>query len=85
MCIRDSNYTESLSSKKLMKLVLNGGDDYELLFTVKNSKVADFEKLCKKNNFKVYRIGFVNSLGHLSLVKGGKVSNLEANGFIHKF
>ena len=79
------NYTESLSSKKLMKLVLNGGDDYELLFTVKNSKVADFEKLCKKNNFKVYRIGFVNSLGHLSLVKGGKVSNLEANGFIHKF
>ena len=79
------NYTESLSSKKLMKLVLNGGDDYELLFTVKNSKVADFEKLCKKNNFKVYRIGFVNSLGHLSLVKGGRVSNLEANGFIHKF
>ena len=57
----------------------------ELLFTVKNCKVADFEKLCKKNNFKVYRIGFVNSLGHLSLVKGGKVSNLEANGFIHKF
>ena len=54
------NYTESLSSKKLMKLVLNGGDDYELLFTVKNSKVADFEKLCKKNNFKVYSIGFVN-------------------------
>ena len=79
------NNTESLGSKKLMKLVLNGGDDYELLFTVKNSKVADFEKLCKKNNFKVYRIGFVNSLGHLSLVKGGKVSNLEANGFIHKF
>ena len=79
------NYTESLSSKKLMKLVLNGGDDYELLFTVKNSKVADFEKLCKKNNFKVYRIGFVNSLGHLSLVKGGKALNLEANGFIHKF
>ena len=79
------NNTESLSSKKLMKLVLNGGDDYELLFTVKNSKVADFEKLCKKNNFKVYRIGFVNSLGHLSLVKGGKASNLEANGFIHKF
>ena len=79
------NFTESLSSKKLMKLVLNGGDDYELLFTVKNSKVVDFEKLCKKNNFKVYRIGFVNSLGHLSLVKGGKVSNLEANGFIHKF
>ena len=79
------NYTESLSSKKLMKLVLNGGDDYELLFTVKNSKVVDFEKLCKKNNFKVYRIGFVNSLGYLSLVKGGKVSNLEANGFIHKF
>ena len=79
------NYTESLSSKKLMKLVLNGGDDYELLFTVKNSKVVDFEKLCKKNNFKVYRIGFVNSLGHLSLVKGGRVSNLEANGFIHKF
>ena len=79
------NHTESLSSKKLMKSVLNGGDDYELLFTVKNSKVANFEKLCKKNNFKVYRIGFVNSLGHLSLVKGGKVSNLEANGFIHKF
>ena len=68
-----------------MKLVLNGGDDYELLFTVKNSKVADFVKLCKKNNFKVYRIGFVNSLGHLSLVKGGKALNLEANGFIHKF
>ena len=72
--------TDSLHNLNISELFLNPDDT-----AVKNSKVADFEKLCKKNNFKVYRIGFVNSLGHLSLVKGGKASNLEANGFIHKF
>lgn len=76
---------ESLTTNTLMRCVLNGGDDYELLFTVKKNKAKFFENLCKKKNFKVYKIGIVNSQGKLSLAKGGRVLDLQAKGFIHKF
>ena len=42
---------ESLTTNTLMRCVLNGGDDYELLFTVKKNKAKFFENLCKKKNF----------------------------------
>lgn len=75
----------SVSHNKLITSVINGGDDYELLFTIKKKRAKHFEDLCKRNNFKVFRIGSVDSSASLSLIKGGRVRNLKPQGFVHKF
>jgi thiamine-monophosphate kinase len=74
-----------VSTSKLMKSVLSGGDDYELLFTIKKTRAKHFEDLCKKNNFKVFRIGFVDSTANLSLIRGGRAISLKSQGFVHRF
>ncbi len=84
--IPKSDYTfDSTNSKKLMNNVLYGGDDYELLFTLKQSKAKIFEALCKKRKFQVYKIGMVNATGKFSINKGGKTLKLRPIGFVHKF
>ncbi len=60
--------------------VMNGGEDYELLFTISQE---DHEKL--KNHPDVHFIGFVNdNTGKAQLVtKGGNVVEVKAQGFSH--
>ena len=75
----------SINPSKFTKKVMNGGDDYELMFTLKENRAKSFESLCRKKGFDVYRIGFIDSSGKLSLNKGGSALKLRPNGFIHKF
>ena len=60
--------------------VLNGGEDYELLFTV---PAADSEKL--KNHHDITMIGFVQSTedGRLLITKSGAPITLKAQGWVH--
>lgn len=60
--------------------VMNGGEDYELLFTISQD---DHEKL--KNHPDIHFIGFVNEeAGKARLVtKGGNVVEIKAQGFSH--
>lgn len=60
--------------------VMNGGEDYELLFTISQS---EHEKL--KNHPDVHFIGFVKEeAGRAQLVtKGGNVVEVKAQGFSH--
>lgn len=60
--------------------VMNGGEDYELLFTISQN---DHEKL--KNHPDIHFIGFVNEqAGQAHLVtKGGNVVDVKAQGFSH--
>lgn len=60
--------------------VMNGGEDYELLFTIGQN---DYEKL--KNHPDIHFIGYVNeNAGKATLVtKGGQVVDIQAQGFNH--
>ena len=60
--------------------VMNGGEDYELLFTIKQT---DHEKV--KNHPDIHFIGYATDLvgqAHL-ITKGGTVVPLKAQGFNH--
>jgi thiamine-monophosphate kinase len=59
---------------------LNGGEDYELLFTISQ---ADFEKV--KNHADIHMIGYVHEKkNELTMVtKGGNVVPLQAQGWNH--
>ncbi len=60
--------------------VLNGGEDYELLFTINQS---DFEKL--KNHPDIHFIGYVTKPeeGKVLITKGGNAVPLKAQGWNH--
>ncbi|MTI21269.1 thiamine-phosphate kinase [Fulvivirga sp. RKSG066] len=59
---------------------LNGGEDYELLFTISQE---DFEKL--KNHRDIHFIGYVRNLkeGNVMQTKGGNTVPLQAQGWDH--
>lgn len=59
---------------------LNGGEDYELLFTISQ---ADFEKV--KNHADIHMIGYVHEKkNELTMItKGGNVVALQAQGWNH--
>lgn len=59
---------------------LNGGEDYELLFTIKQ---ADLEKV--KNQPDIHLIGYVQSLaeGNVMVTKSNNVIGIEAQGWNH--
>jgi thiamine-monophosphate kinase len=70
---------------KMFKMVdttcaLNGGEDYELLFTIAQ---ADYEKIATLDNIHV--IGHVCEAGTGArlITKAGKVHELEAQGWVH--
>lgn len=55
-------FKDNLTDETLaMSLVLSGGDDYELCFTVPEIKQAEFESMIKKNNLLVTCIGEIDS------------------------
>ncbi|WP_017731334.1 thiamine-phosphate kinase [Nafulsella turpanensis] len=60
--------------------VMNGGEDYELLFTISQS---EYEKL--KNHMDIHFIGFVNEHANQArlVTKGGNVVDIKAQGFTH--
>ena len=60
--------------------ILNGGEDYELLFTV---SLEDFEKL--KNHPDVSSIGYVTAfeVGVKMVFRSGNLKDLEAQGWQH--
>ena len=76
----------NLSNKTNAKeYVLNGGDDYELMFTVNKRCHGQFLKLARDKKFKVYKIGEINKTNKMILIEGGKSKVLKPKGFIHKF
>ena len=66
-------------------MVLFGGDDYELLFTVKKDKQRYFENYVKNNNLNVFEIGTTNPTGDIFIHKNGKNIKIKNGGYVHKF
>lgn len=59
---------------------LNGGEDYELLFTIAQ---ADFEKI--KNHAEIHTIGYMHEAekGKIMVTQGGNTIELQAQGWKH--
>ena len=61
---------------------LNGGEDFELLFTVNPKKIFRLEKSLEK--FKISHVGNITSNhGKIKVIKNNKIEILEAKGFRH--
>ncbi len=72
--------TKSFDEK--LHYALNGGEDFELLFTVNPKKKFQFENVLRNRNFS--RIGEVTANAEMiELIEDKKVSILEPKGFRH--
>ena len=84
--IPKSNLLNKYFKVSLIKdIVLNGGDDYQLLFTVKKNHNKKFEKLMKKNRIDVFNIGYTNNNKSIKLEFNGSNKIVEEKGYVHKF
>ena len=84
--IPKSNLLNKYFKVSLVKdIVLNGGDDYQLLFTVKKNHDKKFEKLMKKNKIDVFNIGYTNNNKSIKLELNGLNKIVKEKGYVHKF
>jgi len=74
----------SLSDESLiLPLVLSGGDDYELCFTVPANKQVEFEKDAQHNDFLVTCIGEIESRSGVRYFKDKKQIDVDEIGYQH--
>ena len=84
-----SNSLQKLPQEKALQYALNGGDDYELLFTVPNQLHEAFMKSAsKKISTKITMIGEVisqaeNEQQGIGVILDPQGMNLRANGYNH--
>ena len=69
----------------MLSNILSGGDDYELLFTVSNKNLNDFEESIKASGLKVEKIGILNSTGTIQfqLQDGTSMRGISVEGYDH--
>lgn len=68
----------------LLKTVLTGGDDYEILFTVAEKKLVEFESLIKGIEGPITRIGTINSgQGVKVFDRDGQLIEFEKTSYDH--
>lgn len=67
----------------LLPLVLSGGDDYELCFTIPENKHTEFEKLIIENNLSVSCIGEIESQPGIRCFLNNKIVEIQGAGYEH--
>lgn len=73
---------DGLSKNRIYDFVLNGGDDYELLFTAPQKNRKKIEKISIKLKAKITRIGSIVNKG-LYIKENGKVRLLKSKSYEH--
>ncbi len=68
--------------------LMSGGDDYELIFTIKKENIAELDLLSKKLNIKLTNIGYfttknMNSEDNIQLFKDNKLIKINKLGYEH--
>jgi thiamine-monophosphate kinase len=72
----------TLLNKDYLDLILNFGEDFELLFTIDLNKIDKFKKYFKNNNY--YIIGEVNNSNKIQIsLTNGEIKEIELNGYQH--
>ena len=67
----------------ILEEALSGGEDYALLFTVKEKNLKKVEKLAKKLNRSLFKIGKIIEEKNLYLIKNSKKLEIQSRGFNH--
>jgi thiamine-monophosphate kinase len=73
----------SYSRAACERLVLEGGDDYELLFTVNPGEVARVEAVARQTGCDVHRIGVIATGSGVRCTRNGQLEALETAGYDH--
>jgi thiamine-monophosphate kinase len=66
-----------------LHMALNGGDDYQLCFTVPDGRVAELEALATGWRERPVRIGMIRAAPGMELHRDGRVVDLVAGGWDH--
>lgn len=75
---------EHLPVEKARDYALNGGDEYELCFTVDSDKKADCERALNEAGLSYYRIGMITeSLDFVLVDSDGQTEGINPAGFRH--
>lgn len=81
---RSKEFNSNLTDDALIiPLVLAGGDDYELCFTVPEANQIKFEKAIKETNFIVTHIGEIENQTGVRCIKECKKIDIEEMGYQH--
>jgi len=67
----------------LKKIILNGGEEFELVCTVSLKNLVKVKKIAKKLKICLYEIGFVTNGKHVMLENNGKQSRMMDVGWTH--
>jgi len=67
----------------IASLVLSGGDDYELCFTIPSGKQADFEKDINEKNILATCIGEIDAGTGVKCIKSNKEIDIQNYGYQH--
>jgi thiamine-monophosphate kinase len=74
---------DALGQQAAIELALNGGDDYELLFTVSADHKVGMETALANVGITVTCIGQLNATGKITTTLNSQVTNINAEGFEH--
>jgi len=64
-------------------LILNGGEEYEIVATVNASNLPKIKKYAKKHKMKLYEIGYVTKGKGVFHKKNGKLVRIKDKGWQH--
>lgn len=76
-----SESLQALDKEQALAFALNGGDDYELLFTIPPEQQQAFEREMKKNRIKVQAIGKMDA--SLTGIVSASGTKLIPRGYLH--
>ena len=65
------------------ELILNGGEEYEIVATVSKSNLQKIKKDAKKRRIKLYEIGYVTNGRGVFYKKNGKLIKIKDGGWQH--
>ena len=64
-------------------LILNGGEEYEIVATVNTSNLPKIKKYAKKHRMKLYEIGYVTKGKGVFYKRNGKLVRIKDSGWQH--
>ena len=84
-CIpRSEEFNLNLTDEALITpLILSGGDDYELCFTIPLKKQNEFETIIKEKNISVSCVGEIEETLGVRCIKNNKVVDINETGYLH--
>ena len=81
----ENDVLEFAASNKLDSndLILNGGEEYEIVATASRSSLSDIKKYAKKHRIKMYEIGYVTKGRGVFYKRNGKLVRIKDKGWQH--